>query len=132
MARDALFHPKNRVQTRTWAEWWEGDKLKPEMQPGDAAQSLAVTEHFREMLDLVDPPDSFSPTEVTLMLTPKELKSLGFLTADQAIPAVYMLAFERREFGECELLYKKDGKLVPESVTMERLKGPITIRRVEV
>ena len=26
MARAEQFRPKNRVQTRTWAEWWEGDK----------------------------------------------------------------------------------------------------------
>jgi hypothetical protein len=85
--------------------------------------------HFVELLDRVDPPDSFKPRDVVEALTDKQLKELGYKTQEEAIPAVYELAFEMREFGDCDLLRK--GQVIPDEVQLRDLDGPIRIRRRE-
>ncbi len=52
----------------------------------------------------------------------------GYEKWEEVLPAVYELAFELREFGDCEILRK--GKVIGEDVTIVDLDGPIRIRRV--
>jgi len=79
------------------------------------------------MLEHCDPPQTFKPSEVTELLTEAELSNLGYEKVEEALPAVYELAFELRAFGDCLILRK--GKVLSEDVTMADLDGPIRIMR---
>jgi hypothetical protein len=119
-----------RTRDQTWYEWFWG--IQPEkgpMRTTDAATSEALKTHFVELLDRVDPPDTFKARDVVEALSDKQLKDLGFQKQDDAIPAVYELAFEMREFGDCDLLRK--GKVLGDDVQLADLDGPIRIRRRE-
>lgn len=80
------------------------------------------------MLDQTEPPDVFKPSEVAQLLSDKELASLGYEKWEEALPGVYELAFEEREFGNCEILRK--GQVIGDDVTIADMDGPIRIRRV--
>lgn len=80
------------------------------------------------MLDHVEPPEVFKPSEVAQLLSDKDLSSLGYEKWEDALPGVYELAFELREFGDCELLRK--GVVLGDEVGIRDLDGPIRIRRV--
>ncbi|KAF1821792.1 uncharacterized protein K489DRAFT_321439 [Dissoconium aciculare CBS 342.82] len=86
-----------------------------------------MKEYFASMLDNTDPPEVFKPSAVAQMLTDAQLKECGYDKWEDALPAVYELAFEMRTFGDCEILRK--GKVVPEDVGVEEIDGPIRIRR---
>lgn len=94
----------------------------------DAATSEAIKAHFIELLDRVEPPESFKPREVAEALTDKELSKMGYKKQEEAIPAVYELAFEMRELGDCEILRK--GEVLGDEIGIRDLDGPIRIRRV--
>lgn len=53
---------------------------------------------------------------------------MGYKKQEEAIPAVYELAFEMRELGDCEILRK--GVVIGEDVGLRDIDGPIRIRRV--
>ncbi|SMQ48708.1 unnamed protein product [Zymoseptoria tritici ST99CH_1A5] len=120
----------SRVRGQTWYEWfWKLDPPKAELRTTDAATSEILKAHFTELLDRVDPPDTFKARDVVEALTDKELRDLGYKKQEDAIPAVYELAFEMREFGDCELLRK--GQVLGDEVGLRDLDGPIRIRKKE-
>lgn len=116
------------VLPRTWGQWWAGDpvKLKP-ARSADAAQDIALQTHFRQMLDHTEPPATFRLLDVALMLSPKELKDLGYEKPEQAVDGCLELAFEWRTFGDLEILRK--GKIVGDDVEPYEIDGPVRIRR---
>ncbi|KAM3416286.1 hypothetical protein BST61_g7892 [Cercospora zeina] len=119
----------SRLPQQTWYEWFWG--LKPKggpARPTDAASSEVVKNAFVQMLDQTEPPDVFKPSEVALQLNDAQLAELGYEKWEEVLPAVYELAFEMREFGDCEILRK--GRVLPETATIADLDGPIRIRRV--
>lgn len=87
-----------------------------------------MKKHFTQMLDQTEPPDVFKPSEVAQCFSNEELASLGYEKWEELLPGVYEIAFEEREFGNCEILRK--GKVIGEDVTIADLDGPIRIRRV--
>lgn len=80
------------------------------------------------MLDHVEPPEVFKPSEVAQQLSDKDLSALGYEKWEEALPGVYELAWELREFGDCEILRK--GVVLPDDVSLEDIDGPVRIRRV--
>lgn len=124
--------PHSLSPSLTWGryEWWYNITPDPNgpIRTTDAATSEALKTHFIEILDRVEPPDSFKPREVAEALTDKELRSMGYKKQEEAIPAVYELAFEMRELGDCEILRK--GVVIGDEVGIRDLDGPIRIRRV--
>lgn len=119
----------SRLPQQTWYEWFWG--LRPKSGPAnptDAASNEAVKNAFVQMLDQTEPPAVFKPSEVALQLNDEQLAELGYEKWEEVLPAVYELAFEMREFGDCEILRK--GQVLPESATIADLDGPIRIRRV--
>lgn len=117
-------------QADTWWEYFFGPTKYKAKKSTDASHDPAVRMHFNQMLDHTDPPDSFKPTEVAQMLTVKELRKLGYEEWQELLPAIYELAFETREFGDCEILSK--GKVLGEDVDLMGLDGPIRVRRTGV
>lgn len=111
-------------------EWWYSITPDPNgpVRTIDAATNEALRAHFTELLDRVEPPESFKPREVAEALTDKQLSKMGYKKQEEAIPAVYELAFESRELGDCEILRK--GVVIGDDVTIQDLDGPIRIRRV--
>ncbi|KAK4541473.1 hypothetical protein LTR36_007919 [Oleoguttula mirabilis] len=97
------------------------------MHSTDAAHNPALRAHFITLLDTTEPPGSFKASEVALLLTPKELFVLGYENATEAMPAIIELAFELREFGDCDIL--KKGKVLGEDVTAFDIEGGVRIRR---
>jgi hypothetical protein len=112
---------------QTWYEWFWGIQAPKKATPVDIATSEALKTAFTQMLDQVEPPDVFKPSEVATQLTDQQLADLGLKTWEEALPGVYCLAFEEREFGTCELLRK--GKVLGDDVTLADIDGPIRIRR---
>lgn len=118
---------KSRLPQQTWYEWfWRIRPLAP-AQPTDAATNPALREHFTSFLDHTDPPATFRPIDVAQAVRPAELKEMGYKTWEEVVPAVYELAWEMREFGECVILRK--GVVVGEDVTIQELDGPVRIGR---
>jgi hypothetical protein len=114
--------------SRTWYQYLSGETPKPApLPPQDAAAKPFMKEYFASMLDNTDPPEVFKPSAVAQMLTDAQLRECGYDKWEDALPAVYELAFEMRTFGDCEILRK--GKVVPEDVGVEEIDGPIRIRR---
>ncbi|KXT02646.1 hypothetical protein AC578_1149 [Pseudocercospora eumusae] len=119
---------QSRVPKQTWYEWFWGIKKAVPARATDAATSEAVRRCFTQMLDHVEPPHTFKPSEVALQLTDKELAGLGYEKWEEALPGVYELAFELRDMGDCEILRK--GVVIGDDVTLADIDGPIRIRRV--
>lgn len=119
---------QSRLSTQTWYEWFWGIQPKGPARSTDAAVSESVRRAFAQMLDQTEPPEVFKPSEVAKQLKQAELAELGYEKWEEVLPAVYELAFELREFGDCEVLRK--GKIIGENVTIVDLDGPIRIRRV--
>ncbi|CZT17307.1 uncharacterized protein RCC_03141 [Ramularia collo-cygni] len=119
----------HRLRKQTWYEWWYSIQPDPTgpVRTTDAATSKALKAHFVEILDRVEPPETFKPREVAEALTDKELSSMGYKKQEEAIPAVYELAFEMRDLGDCEILRK--GVVIGDDVGISDLDGPIRIRR---
>lgn len=119
---------QRRLAQQTWYEWFWGLHPKPgPVSAIDAASSEHLQYAFRQMLDHTEPPATFKPSDVASQLTDTQLKDLGYEKWEEALPGVYALAFELREFGDCHILRK--GKVLADDVTLEDLDGPIRIRR---
>jgi hypothetical protein len=129
LLKEALGDRLAQVQPkRTWYEYMTGTIPKPApIAPQDAAAKPFLKELFSAMLDNTDPPDVFKPDAVAQMLSDAQLRECGYDKWEDALPAVYELAFEMRAFGNCELLRK--GKVIGENVEIKDLDGPIRIRR---
>lgn len=118
----------SRLPAQTWYQWFWGIQPKGPARSTDAATSEAVRNAFLQMLDQTEPPEVFKPSEVATQLSKAQLAELGYTKWEEVLPGVYELAFELREFGDCEILRK--GKVLGEDVTIADLDGPIRIRRV--
>lgn len=114
----------------TWSEWWWGTGTKPALTATDVANKPWMRLHFAHMLDHTEPPAVFKPSEVAACMSKEQVKECGFEKWEEAIPAVYELAFELRAMGDCEILRK--GVVIPDDMGIEDLDGPIRIRRVEM
>ena len=110
----------------TWWWPWANEPPKPR-NPTDASHDAGLRAHFTQMLDNCEPPETFKPSEVAELLTDAELARLGYEKAEEALPAIYELAFELRAFGDCLLMRK--GKVLAEDVDLADLDGPIRIMR---
>jgi hypothetical protein len=86
-----------------------------------------MKELFSNFLDNTDPPDVFKPEAVAKKISDDQLRECGYDKWEDALPAVYEVAFEMRAFGDCEILRK--GKVLGLNVGIEDLDGPIRIRR---
>lgn len=110
----------------TW--WWPWSTAPPKPRtPTDAAGDPALRAHFTHLLDHCEPPETFRPREVAELLNDTELSNLGYEKAEEALPAIYELAFELREFGHCVIIRK--GKILPDDVSLAEIDGPIRIMR---
>lgn len=118
---------QNRFPTQTWYEWFWGIKKNTPARAIDAGTSEVMRNAFTQMLDQVEPPDVFKPSEVAQQLSKKELESLGYERWEEALPGVYELAWELREFGDLEILRK--GKVLGDDVEIKDLDGPVRFRR---
>ena len=126
--KNSISTAKSAKRPQTWYEWfWRIPAPNDLRRPDDAAHDPALRAHFTQMLDHVEPPETFKPSEVAQLLTDKELFALGYEKWEEAIAAVYVLAWEMREFGHCEILRK--GKVIPDDTTILKLDGPVRIRR---
>lgn len=119
---------QSRLPTQTWYEWFWGIKKAVPSRSTDAATSEALRKAFAQMLDHVEPPEVFKPSEVAQLLSKKELEALGYEKWEEALPGVYELGWELRAFGDCEILRK--GKVLSDDVGIEDLDGPVRFRRV--
>ena len=97
------------------------------MKPTDAIHSTIIRQHFHERLDNTDPPKTFKASTIAQELSHNELLKLGYETWREALPAFIELAFELREYGDCEIL--KGGKVLGEDVQVYDIQGDVTIRR---
>lgn len=118
---------QTRLPTQTWYEWFWGIKKSVPWRPTDAATSETLRKHFTQMLDHTEPPDVFKPSEVAQLLSDKELKDMGYETWEDALPGVYELGWELREFGDCEILRK--GQVLGDDMRIEDIDGPVRFRR---
>lgn len=123
----SFWSPSNHHSLTPSHRFW-GIKKHVPARATDAATSECIRNAFRQMLDHVEPPEVFKPSEVAQLLSDKDLNSLGYEKWEDALPGVYELAFELREFGDCELLRK--GVVLGDEVGIRDLDGPIRIRRV--
>ncbi|KAK5133530.1 hypothetical protein LTR08_007667 [Meristemomyces frigidus] len=115
------------MSASTW--WWPWAIPRPKPKPTtDAAHDPAIRAHFISLLDNTEPPASFKARDVAELLTDAELFALGYDTGADALPAIIELAFELREFGDCEIM--KQGKVLGAHVTAFDIKGGIRVRRV--
>jgi hypothetical protein len=129
LLKEALGDRIAQVQpTRTWYEYMTGTIPKPApISAQDAAAKPFMKELFQAMLDNTDPPAVFKPDDVAQMLSDAQLRECGYDKWEDALPAMYEVAFEMRAFGDCELLRK--GKVIGTDVGIEDLDGPIRVRR---
>ena len=79
-------------------------------------------------MDHTDPPATFKASEVAQQLSHNELVKLGYEKWEEVLPAVIELAFELREYGDCEIL--KGKKVLGEDVAAYDIEGDVRIRRV--
>lgn len=105
---------------------WSSNPNQP-VRPQDAAHNPALRQHFQTMLDNTEPPEVFKPSDVCMLLKPKELAALGYANWRDGIPAVRELAFDMRALGYCEILQK--GAVLDGDVDLMEVEGPIRIRR---
>ena len=108
--------------------WWPWAAPPPKRKsPTDAAHDPAIRAHFISLLDITEPPASFKASDVAAMLSDQELFALGYDTGEDALPSIIELAFELREFGDCDIM--KKGKVLSDDVTADDIVGGIRIRR---
>lgn len=108
--------------------WGQAGPIKP-MNPTDAIQNPALRTRFTHFLDHTDPPATFRAQDVAKELNLAELKTMGYDTWEEVMPAVIELAFELRAFGYCQIL--KGGKVLREDVTAFDIEGGVRIRRID-
>lgn len=80
------------------------------------------------MLDYTEPPQVFKSSDVAARIPEKELKAMGYENYKDLIPAIKVLAWDMREFGDCVILYT-DGKVVPDDVSWMECERPVRFRR---
>lgn len=115
------------ADTTSW--WWPFKRARPgPATPSDGAHDPALRKHFTLMLDYTEPPLHFRPSDVAKLLSEPELHNLGYERWQDAIPAIRVLAWDLREFGDCVIFYK-DGKKVPNSVDWMDVEGPVRFQR---
>jgi len=92
--------------------------------------SSPVVKHLLMFLENRQPPKTFCPSEVARALSSDELQSEGVQEWRQLMPRVRRLAWEMRANGELEVLQR--GEVIGDTVvSLDDLKGPIRIRRVQ-
>ena len=92
-----------------------------------APHHVGILPKVVHMLDNTEPPEVFKPSDVCMLLKPKELAALGYTNWRDGIPAVRELAFDMRALGYCEILQK--GAVLDGDVDLMEVEGPIRIRR---
>ena len=111
-----------------WSSWWAATPVAP-LKPTDALHDPALRNRFIHFLDHTDPPATFRAAEVAQELTFNELRSMGYETWNDVLPAVVELAFELREAGYLQIL--KGGKVLGDEVGAYEIEGSVRIRRVD-
>ncbi|KAK4963426.1 hypothetical protein LTR10_001055 [Elasticomyces elasticus] len=113
----------------TWSSWLWGSGPKAPLRPTDASHDTALRAHFLALLDNVEPPAVFRPSDVAQLIKQKELDNMGYKEWKEAIPAIRELAFELRALDYCEVLHR--GVVLGDDIDLLDVEGPIRIRRVE-
>lgn len=109
--------------------WWPWSPSKKEpLSPTDASYNPLVRSEFTLMLDYTEPPQVFKSSDVAARIPEKELKAMGYENYKDLIPAIKVLAWDMREFGDCVILYT-DGKVVPDDVSWMECERPVRFRR---
>lgn len=97
------------------------------MRSTDAIRAPAIQQRFHQFLDHTEPPASFKASDVAQELSYDELVKLGYEKWQEVMPAVVELAFEVREYGDCEIL--KGKKILGDDVSYYDIDGDVRIRR---
>lgn len=85
-----------------------------------------LTAQLHRLLSSRDYPKTICPSEATRALSAAELQNLGVPSWRDLMPTVRQILWDMRQLGEVEILQK--GVLVPETVKLEDIKGPIRAR----
>jgi len=75
------------------------------------------------------PPKTFCPSEVVRALSPAELRVEDVGEWRDLMPRIRETIWALRSQGQLEVLQK--GRVLDEHVTLDDLKGPIRVRRIE-
>jgi len=97
------------------------------MRTTDATHDPALRTAFLQYLDHTEPPQVFKASEVAQSLSEKQLTRLGYEGWRDAIPAIRELAWELRELGYCEILFR--GRVLGMDVDLYEVEGPVRFRR---
>lgn len=88
-----------------------------------------VLSHLKQFLDKRQPPKTFCPSEVVRALSASELHLEGAEEWRELMPRVRELVWDLRADGLLEVLQK--GEVIGSDVSLDNLKGPIRVRRVQ-
>jgi hypothetical protein len=92
-------------------------------------EETSIVKHLNDFLAKRQPPKTFCPSEVARALSAAELQAEGVAEWRELMPRIREIVWELRTSKELEVLQK--GEVVGASVSLDDLKGPIRIRRVQ-
>jgi len=75
-------------------------------------------------------PSTICPSEVARALKVEELKATGASNWRDLMPMIRELAWERRAGAQRDLEVLQGGQVVPDTVTLSELRGPIRLRAI--
>lgn len=89
-----------------------------------------ITQHLDRLLSSREPPKTICPSEVARALLPGELDAAGVSSWRQLMPDIRKIIAEMRDCGKVEVLQK--GAVVGGGLGegMEKVKGPIRVRKL--
>lgn len=88
-----------------------------------------LQQHLDDFLRRREPPKTFCPSEVARALSADELETLGYSGWRDAMSDIREMAWGMRDRGECEVVQK--GLVLSSDVSLEDVRGPIRLRRVD-
>lgn len=110
--------------------YWPFTPAKPpHLTPTDAIRNPSLRARFEHFLEITNPPSTFKASQVAQELSLDELRSMGYETWEELLPAVVELALELREAGFCQVF--KQGNILPEGTQGFEIEGSVRIGRVD-
>jgi len=94
-------------------------------------ETRAILEkHMSRLLSTRIYPSTICPSEVARAVKGHELDTTGASSWRDLMPVIRELAWERRAGAERDLEVLQGGQVVPDSVSLSELRGPIRLRAV--
>ncbi|KAK5115302.1 hypothetical protein LTR62_001502 [Meristemomyces frigidus] len=93
----------------------------------DASHHPLLRAAFLRFLDHTEPPQVFKASEVAQSLSQKQIASMGYEDWRGLIPAIREMAWELRELGYCDILFR--GKVLSMDVELIDVEGAVRFRR---